>query len=465
ALPEVGPADHLDDERTAHPLGTALEVCRDMLGEAARDTGSVFAVGDAHGRLLWVEGDTAALRRTESIHFVAGTDWAEDRVGTNAPGTALALGEPVQIIAGEHFNEAVQRWTCAAAPVRDPDSGRILGVVDLTGGDSIGGPHALAAVRATARAMEAELTRRLHLQDLRSWVTYTELTRSGSDPTALISPGGRVLHAEPGMFPVAGPGTGPGPGAGVGSAAGSFPDLLPEPLRSPGGSQMLFDGKRIVVEPVGAHGYLVVRLLDAGQARPETEVRVSALGVDNALVETGARRLRLSPRHSEILVLLALAGEGMSAGRLAVELSPDNLSTVAVRADVSRLRTALRTAFGVDLLESQPYRLGVGARCDIHTVRTLLAEGRTADLLAAYPGPILPSSQAPGVVEHRDALDQQVRGAVLTGRDPVLLRRWVERPGGADDLLGWEILAAALPPGSPQRGAALGRARALRGTR
>jgi hypothetical protein len=398
----------------------------------------VFAIADGVGRLLWVEGDSATLRRAESINFVAGTDWAETLVGTNAPGTALALGQPVQIITEEHFNEAVRPWTCAAAPVRDPDSGDLLGAVDLTGGAEVGGSYALAAVRATARAMETELARRMHLQDLRSWSAYAELIRSGTTPTALVSPGGRVLHADPGMPP------------GLVSLSRSTEEKL------------LPDGCRLITEEIGGHGYLVVRFLGGRRDRPDPDVLMSALGADNALVETGGRKLRLSPRHSEILVLLVLAGEGMSAGRLAVELSPEDLSTVAVRADMSRLRAAVRASLGVDLLESQPYRVSVDVRCDIHKVADLLAEGRPEQILAAYPGPLLPSSQAPAVVEHRTSLEQQVRGAVLASRDPATLRTWLGRPCGREDLLAWETLASVLPVGSAQRGAALGRARALR---
>lgn len=436
AVPLTG--DVLSAHRDSHPLAATMPVCRELLADAVHDTGSVFAVGDAAGRLLWVEGDRGALRRTSGINFVEGADWAEGHAGTNAPGTALALGEAVQIVAEEHFNEAVRPWTCAAAPVRDPDSGRVVGVVDITGGASVGGAHALASVRATARAMEAELSRRVAQQDGRACTAYAEMFRSDSTPTALISPGGRVLHAAAGLLPHA------------------------QPPGRPAEGELLLDGRRLVTEQVGGSGYVVVRFLAPQEPQPGERIRMSALGRDKAVLEVGGRRLRLSPRHSEIVVLLALSGEGMSAGRLAVELSLDNLSTVAVRADMSRLRAAL-AALGADLLDSQPYRLRLPVQCDVLTVRNLLAEGRVGETLSAYTGPLLPGSQAPAVVEQRGALEQQVRGAVLASHDPGLLRRWLSRPWGADDLLAWETLASALPSGSPQRASALARARGLRG--
>ncbi|MFE0422912.1 transcriptional regulator, partial [Streptomyces sp. NPDC058953] len=59
--------------------------------------------------------------------------------------------------AAAHFCRPVQQWTCAAAPVHDPVTGRVLGAVDITGGDRLAHPHSLAFVTAVARAAESQL--------------------------------------------------------------------------------------------------------------------------------------------------------------------------------------------------------------------------------------------------------------------------------------------------------------------
>jgi hypothetical protein len=100
-------------------------------------------------------------------------------------------------------------------------------------------------------------------------------------------------------------------------------------------------------------------------------------------------------------------------------------------------------------------------RTDLGEVSDLLAEGRVAQALARYPGPLLPRSDAPVVVEQRRCLEQQLRGAVLADGDPGLLRRWVAADWGTDDIPAWSALAHALPGGSPQRAAAAARAHAL----
>jgi transcriptional regulator of acetoin/glycerol metabolism len=150
--------DALAAIRDAHPLAAGMPVIRRLLVESAADAGLLVAVSDAAGQLLWVEGDAALRSLAEGMHFVPGADWSEASAGTNAPGTALALDRPVQIFGPEHLARQVTPWSCSAAPIHDPDTGAILGVLDLTGGDDVVTPQSLTLVRATVAAVEAELT-------------------------------------------------------------------------------------------------------------------------------------------------------------------------------------------------------------------------------------------------------------------------------------------------------------------
>ncbi|WP_030434999.1 GAF domain-containing protein [Actinoplanes subtropicus] len=151
----------LKEYRAAHPLARVLPIFRDLLGGLAEDGDHLMAVCDAYGRLLWVEGGRSMLRGAERMNFVPGARWDEEHAGTNAPGTAIAVDHSLQIFATEHFSRSVQRWTCSAAPIHDPASGRLLGAIDVTGGDVVANPHSLALVRATALAAEAYLASHL----------------------------------------------------------------------------------------------------------------------------------------------------------------------------------------------------------------------------------------------------------------------------------------------------------------
>jgi transcriptional regulator of acetoin/glycerol metabolism len=51
----------------------------------------------------------------------------------------------------------VHDWSCTAVPVHDPETGVIIGVIDITGGDQAVDRHTLPLMEATAVAVEREL--------------------------------------------------------------------------------------------------------------------------------------------------------------------------------------------------------------------------------------------------------------------------------------------------------------------
>lgn len=157
--PVVLDDDDLVEYRAAHPLSAVFPLLYDVLGRVAEDCDYVMAVGDSEGRLLWVCGPRTVLRRVESINFVEGAAWDEAHAGTNAPGMALATGDAAVVRTAEHFTRMVQPWSCAAAPIHDPATHEILGVVDVTGGEDVAAPQTLGLVRAAARMAESELAR------------------------------------------------------------------------------------------------------------------------------------------------------------------------------------------------------------------------------------------------------------------------------------------------------------------
>lgn len=190
----------LDRYRNDHPMSIIRPVIRKLLVEDAADTGLLVAISDAEGRLLWVEGDSAAKDRAQSMNFAEGVDWSEESKGTNAPGTALAVDHCVQIFAAEHFSRSVHEWSCSAAPVHHPTSGQILGAIDITGGPRVAVPEVLSLIRATVAAAESEL--RLHLLNSPKSLgdTAPRLEVLGSGRPGLVRSSGRLplsqRHAE-----------------------------------------------------------------------------------------------------------------------------------------------------------------------------------------------------------------------------------------------------------------------------
>ncbi|MGE0053398.1 MAG: sigma-54-dependent Fis family transcriptional regulator [Hyphomicrobium sp.] len=126
--------DELLRRREAHRLlAKCAKPVFDRASKFMNESISMMILTDASGLIIDTKGDDRAIDAGREIHLEHGGRWGEADIGTNAIGTAVAMQRPVQINGAEHFCSKVQRWTCAAAPIRHPDDGNILGVVDISG--------------------------------------------------------------------------------------------------------------------------------------------------------------------------------------------------------------------------------------------------------------------------------------------------------------------------------------------
>ena len=410
-----------------HPLARAGPLIRDCLAATAEEGGYLIVISDASGVLLSIEGSAAVrMRAAEVMNFAEGTLWSEPGAGTNAIGTAVALDHAVQVFGPEHFHEPVQRWVCSAAPIHDPDTGALLGVIDLTGHFSTVHPASLAVATATAAAVEGSLLLALQERDGRLRARYGDEVLRAPASRALVAPSGRPLTRLPTSW-----------------GAAERLDIPPG-----GGELVLPSGLHAVAEPVGRSGdAFVVRDVDhlrKGAARPL--LRLSMLGRDRATLEIDGKHTELRPRLAEILALLCASPQGMSAEALCADLHGDGGSVSSVRVEVSRLRKLLGP-----WIDAERYRLTCDVDTDVRRVEGLLAAGAVRDAAEAYRGPLLPSSDAPGVVREREHLDAWLRQAVLTADDPDAVWAWVQSPGGEDDLGAWKRLLAQLEFHDPRR--------------
>ena len=346
ALPPSAPdRSEVVEYREAHPLSPVFALLYDVLGRAAEESNSLVTLSDAGGRLLWVCGRPEVLLRAEGINFVEGTAGDDPPAAADPTGH---LGAQVQIHAAEDRTRRGRPWSCAAAPIHDPLTHAILGVVDVAAAEELASPMTMRMVRAAARMAEAELTR--------------------------IS-------------------------------------LAPSAQQEPGFAAL----------------------------------RMDALGRPDCQVEIDGHTLQLSPRHSEIAVILADHREGLSGDQLAIAVYPDEVLTSTLRAELARLRGVL------GVLASRPYRLTAPVHCDWQSVLAQLAAGRVGDALRDYRGPLLPDSHAPGVIEQRERLESGLRTAILASGQTELMVAWTRSTWGADDLEMWDRQTATLPATSPLR--------------
>ncbi|MEV6168807.1 GAF domain-containing protein [Streptomyces sp. NPDC051954] len=354
--------EEIQRRREESPLRQVLPVLREGLLSVADVAHHIMVVADPDGRVLWREGCSPVLRKADGLGFELGADWREDVVGTNGVGTPAVVRRPVQVFASEHFVRSHASWTCTGAPITDPRDGRPIGVVDVSGPLETMHPATLAWVDSVAKLAEAKL-RELHLVSL-------ERLRAVAAP-ALARIAGRALVVDRDGWTAA-----------VTGMPYTNRIALPKSL-SPGRRWMPALGV-CSVEPL-AEGWLVRAdegpvahgatriVLDLSQPR-RWSVTVSG--------GAGSWTRELSPRHAELLYLLALHRSGRSAAGLAEDLFDDAGRTVTVRAEMSRVRRYLG-----GFLEHRPYRFREDAEVEV--------------VLPDDPRELLPHSTAPAVARGR----------------------------------------------------------------
>ena len=289
----LGDRRDVRDRWEAHPLGTSAPLIRRWLSHFANDCDYVILISDSRGMLLWVHGDvTVRSEVADAWNTVEGALWSEAGARTNAVGTALAAAGPVHVRAAEHLVESVHRAACSAAPVRDPEDGRLLGVIDVTGTTSKLYPDSLAAVLAASRAVEADLRSRMQRRDARLRARYLERMASAPRRLALATHSGRVIADHP-----------------DGLVGGGWVRVPPG-----GGAVLLPGGRRGIAEPLdGEDGYVIRGLSDSGGSR-RRPARIQTAAVDSSA--TG-RSGGLAEWRRTQLALIRLAEEQAALRRVA----------------------------------------------------------------------------------------------------------------------------------------------------
>ncbi|MER6308299.1 GAF domain-containing protein [Streptomyces sp. NPDC001739] len=366
--PDADPAQRplsvaeLEYRRQKSQLAAVLPVLNEGLLAAADAAQQIMVVTDAEGRVLWREGSAPVRRMADRLGFDKGADWTEQVVGTNAIGTALVARRPVLVHSAEHFVRSHHQWTCAAAPLHDPRDGRLLGTVDVSGPAQSFHPTTLSLVSAVARLAEGELRTRHHRS--------LERLRSSAAPV-LARLGGQALVVDPNGWVVAVTGLTP-------------PDRLALPKAPAAGPLWLPRYGMCALEPLP--GGWLIRVGRAEREPVPSRVVVDVSRRDGSTVTVsgpaGSWSHELSPRHAELLFVLATQPQGRTAAELAQDLFGDAGRTVTVRAELSRLRRHLGS-----VLAHRPYRFADGVEVELR--------------LPARPGRLLPHSLAPAVAAAR----------------------------------------------------------------
>ena len=463
AAPLVFDQDVIADAREAHPLDPHVPVLSGLLRRVADEAEHLMVITDAGGHVLWTQGPPATRRDAEAIGLTDGFRWSEQAIGTNGIGTALAAGRPEYVYASEHVARVLHRWSCAGAPITDPDSGRVIGCIDVSATVRALHPATAALVAAAALLAESRLENEMRRRDERLRERLRPHLRGLRGTGLLVTATGRVLAGA----------AGPGPSAGAPAAGKAWPERRwgqRITLPACGGTVTLPDGRTAVAEPLGeafllrlpglraeAGGSAPSARGSAGDAATRTAgpgplLTLSFLGEGRPHATLDGRPIPLTMRHAEILAMLALHPRGLTGDGLALSLYGDDGSAATVRPEIHRLRQQLG-----DLVHARPYRLGCAVEADFLTVRRLLDEGDAAGTARLYTGELLPGSDAPAVRAERDELAVRVRRQVLDRGGAGALWTYAQTAPGRDDLEALERLHEILPPDDPRLAAVASR--------
>jgi transcriptional regulator of acetoin/glycerol metabolism len=198
--------DHFDvpfesDVDTDGLLVRAARPVLDQLAVDLRDAPVAVLLTNEHGQVVDRRVADATLgARLDRILLAPGFVYAEDMVGTNGIGTALALRGPAIVEGGQHFAEALTNMACAGAPIFDPRSARLLGVIDLTSLTAHASALMLPLATRAARDIELRLVDDAGLSERLMLHRFLQQRRRAKGPLVFLTETTMITNAAAGRL-------------------------------------------------------------------------------------------------------------------------------------------------------------------------------------------------------------------------------------------------------------------------
>lgn len=195
--PSVVESPFFDDLDLGSRLVRCAEPVIDRLVDELADIPMCVALTDDRARLLTRKDATRSFGRvTDRVFFAQGFGYAEGQVGTNGVGTVLEAGHSVHIVGAEHYLESLQGFACAGAPVRDPLTGRVEGVLDISCLAAHSTPVLHSLVRTAAASIEQNLVADRNEAHQALFDVYTRVDARARDGVFAIGPRMTVANAR-----------------------------------------------------------------------------------------------------------------------------------------------------------------------------------------------------------------------------------------------------------------------------
>jgi len=118
--------------------------------------------------------DAAVEHAVDGIGALVGRTFTEETSGTNSIATAYELRRGITVNGSEHFIESLRRFSCYGKPIVHPVTGRIEGVLEITGPQHTANPLWVPIVNRTAYDIEQRLLDGTRLTERRMLAAYEQ---------------------------------------------------------------------------------------------------------------------------------------------------------------------------------------------------------------------------------------------------------------------------------------------------
>lgn len=110
----------------------AVQQCAEKLAHIAQQSDLEIAVADVSSTIVWTASTPLMQSKQRPLHFMLGAQWLEEAIGTNAFAQAKEKLKSVCVMGNEHQLSALRDWICYAAPIIDPISQTLIGIINLS---------------------------------------------------------------------------------------------------------------------------------------------------------------------------------------------------------------------------------------------------------------------------------------------------------------------------------------------
>ncbi|WP_329343425.1 hypothetical protein OG252_44595 [Streptomyces sp. NBC_01352] len=176
-------------ERDSRIMAAAAPVL-DELAVQLRDTRFSVLLADGEGCIIDRRfGELRLAGALDEVLAAPGFRYTEDVTGTNALATAFEIRRGITVTGEEHFLEPLKRFCCYGMPIVYPITGRLAGVLDVTGYAEDATDLLQPFLVQAAREIEQRLLDGTRRRDQRMLAAYRARTARTTNPVLVVGDG------------------------------------------------------------------------------------------------------------------------------------------------------------------------------------------------------------------------------------------------------------------------------------